>query len=97
MTMAILIVLLLAGMCFAYRLWRGPTVVDRVIAVDGMIVAGVAALVVYAMRTGIGSFVPVAIVASLVGFVSTSVVARYIEGRAAEPLDPDDPPLRRHA
>lgn len=94
MTTVTLIVLLLAGVCFGYRLWRGPTVVDRVIAVDGMLVAGVAALVVGAMHTGITSFVPVAVVASLVGFVSTAVVARYIEGRAAEPLEPEDAPRR---
>jgi multisubunit Na+/H+ antiporter MnhF subunit len=91
-TTAILLVLLAAGVCFGYRLWRGPTLVDRVIAVDGLIVAGVAALVVNAMRTGLGSFVPVAVVASLVGFVSTSAVARYVEGRSAEPLEPGDPP-----
>ena len=52
----------------------------------------VAALVVNAMRTGLGSFVPVAVVASLVGFVSTSAVARYVEGRSAEPLEPGDLP-----
>lgn len=84
MTTAILLVLLAAAIGFGYRLVRGPTLVDRVIAVDGLIVVGVAALVVNAMRTGLGSFVPVAIVASLVGFVSTSAVARYIEGRDAD-------------
>jgi multisubunit Na+/H+ antiporter MnhF subunit len=91
-TTAILLVLLAAGVCFGYRLWRGPTLVDRVIAVDGLIVVGVAALVVNAMRTGLGSFVPVAVVASLVGFVSTAAVARYVEGRSAEPLEPGNLP-----
>lgn len=95
MTTAMLVVLLLAAACFGVRLWRGPTVVDRVIAVDGLIVVGVAALVVNSIRTGLGSFVPVAVVASLVGFVSTSVVARYIEGRASEPLEPEQPTVRR--
>ena len=33
-TTAILLVLLAAGVCFGYRLWRGPTLVDRVIAVE---------------------------------------------------------------
>ena len=94
MITATLLVLLLAGVCFGYRLWRGPTVVDRVIAVDGLIVVGVAALAVQAVRTGLGSFVPVAVVASLVGFVSTAVVARYIEGRAGEPLEPEVAPRR---
>lgn len=81
MITAIFVVLLLAGVCFAYRLARGPFLADRVIAVDGLIVVGVAAIVTDAMRTGDGAFIPVAVVASLVGFVSTSVVARYIEGR----------------
>lgn len=84
MIAAIFVVLVAAGLAFAFRLWRGPGIVDRVIAVDGLLVVGVAALVVNAMRTGDGSFVPVAVVTSLVGFVSTSVVARYIEGRGAE-------------
>ena len=87
MTTVTFAVLIVAGVCFGYRLWRGPTVVDRVIAVDGLLVVGVAGLVVDAMRTGDGSFVSVAVVTSLVGFVSTSVVARYIEARAKEPVD----------
>jgi multisubunit Na+/H+ antiporter MnhF subunit len=74
-------VLMVAAICFAYRLARGPSLADRVIAVDGLVVSGVAAIAVNAMRTGNGSFVPVAVVLSLVGFVSTAIVARYIEGR----------------
>ena len=35
------------------------------------------------MRTGRGAFLPVAVVITLVGFVSTAIVARYIEGRGA--------------
>jgi len=88
---AIFALLVLAGVCFGYRLWIGPTVVDRVIAVDGLLVTGVAALVVEAVRTGVGAFVPVAVVASLVGFVSTSVVARYVEARDRQPLEPEGP------
>lgn len=81
MIAAVFVVLLVAGLCFAYRLGRGPSIADRVIAVDGLLVVGVAAIATDAVRTGNGSFVPVAVVTSLVGFVSTSVVARYIEGR----------------
>jgi len=84
-------VLLLAGACFAFRLWRGPSVVDRVVAVDGLLVVGVAALVVNALRTGRGAFIPVVVVTSLVGFVSTSVVARYIEARSNDPFEPEQP------
>ena len=34
------------------------------------------------MDTGEGAFLPAAVVLALVSFISTSVVARYIEGRS---------------
>ena len=81
MTIVVLLVLAAAAGCFAYRLGRGPSLADRVIAVDGLLVTGVAAVATHAMRTGNGSFVPVTVIVSLVAFVSTAIVARYIEGR----------------
>ena len=52
----------------------------RVLGVDGLIVVGVSGLAVRAMQTGEGAFLPVAVVATLVGFVGTGIVARFIEG-----------------
>ena len=74
-------VLLAAGACFGYRLLRGPTLADRVIAVDGLLVVGVSAIAVEAMQSGRGAFLPVAVVVTLVGFVGTAVIARFIEGQ----------------
>jgi multicomponent Na+:H+ antiporter subunit F len=74
-------VLLLAFALFGLRLGRGPTLADRVIAVDGMLVAGIGLLLVNAMDTGRGAFLQVAVLLALVGFVSTAVIARFIEGR----------------
>lgn len=74
-------VLALAFALFALRLARGPSLADRVLAVDGMLVAGVGLLLVNAMDTGRGAFLQVAVLLTLVGFISTAVVARFIEGR----------------
>ena len=74
-------VLALAFALFAYRLGRGPTLADRVIAVDGLLVAAISALLVNAMDTGRGAFLQVAVMLTLVGFISTAVIARFIEGR----------------
>jgi multicomponent Na+:H+ antiporter subunit F len=71
----------LATLGFGYRLIAGPSLTDRVIGLDGLLVVGVSAIVVRAIDTGEGAFLPVALVVTLVGFVSTSVVARFIEGR----------------
>ena len=74
-------VLLAALALFLWRLLRGPSLPDRVIGIDGMIVCAICLLIVRAMDTGEGAFLPAAVVLALVSFISTSVVARYIEGR----------------
>jgi multisubunit Na+/H+ antiporter MnhF subunit len=71
----------LAAALFAYRLLRGPSLADRVVGIDGMIVCGMSLLIVRAMDTGRGAFLPAAVVLALVSSISTSVIARYIEGR----------------
>ena len=66
---------------FAYRLLRGPSLADRAIALDGLLVVGISTLLVTAMDTGRGAFLQVAVMLTLVGFISTAVIARFIEGQ----------------
>lgn len=75
-------VALLAGaaLLYAYRMAAGPTLADRMVAVNGLLVAGMGLISVQAVHTGRGPFLPVLIVASLVSFVGTGIVARYLEG-----------------
>lgn len=83
-------VLSVAFACFAYRLARGPKLPDRVVAVDGMLVCGLSFIVVDAMETGKGAFLQVAVMLTLVGFIGTAVIARFIEGRADWGVGDDD-------
>jgi multicomponent Na+:H+ antiporter subunit F len=80
-TGAAYLVLSAAFVCFGFRLLRGPTLADRVIAIDGMLMVGLSLLVVQAEDTGRGAFLQVAIMLTLVGFIGTAVVARFIEGQ----------------
>jgi len=75
------IVLVLAWIGFACRLVRGPTLADRVIAIDGLLVVGVSGVVVHAADVQRGAFLQLAVLFTLVGFIGTAVVARFIEGR----------------
>ena len=75
------LVLAAAFVCFAFRLVRGPTLADRVIGIDGMLMVGLGLIVVQAEDTGRGAFLQVAIMLTLVGFIGTAVVARFIEGQ----------------
>lgn len=71
----------LAAMGFLHRLFVGPSLGDRVIALDGTLLLAVSALAVESARTGRGTFVDALVVVGLLGFVGTGVAARYIEGR----------------
>jgi multicomponent Na+:H+ antiporter subunit F len=81
MILATYVVLGLAATGFFFRLLRGPSLADRVIAIDGMMLVGISVIAVRAMQNGDGAFLPVLVVLTLIGFVSTSASARFIEGR----------------
>jgi multicomponent Na+:H+ antiporter subunit F len=81
MITAAFLLLTLAGAAFGYRMVVGPTLADRVVGVNGMLLCGMAAIVTQAVRTGSGAFLPSLVAISLVGFVGTGMVARYLEGR----------------
>lgn len=71
-----------AALC-AYRLVRSSTIPDRVVALDLVLVLVVSGLAVAAVRTGSGVFLDLVVVAALLGFVGTSMVARFVERRGA--------------
>ena len=67
-----------AGLTFI-RLAKGPTLHDRVIAIDLIGVLLVCLLVVMAGVTAQQAFLDVAMVVALISFVGTVAYARYIE------------------
>ena len=81
MIAATFVVLVVAAALFLFRLLRGPTLADRVNALNGMLIVGTIAIAAQAMATERGAFLPVVVVVALVGFVGTAMVARFIEGR----------------
>jgi multicomponent Na+:H+ antiporter subunit F len=68
------VVTLLAG----YRVIRGPTTPDQVVALDTIGTTVVAIAVLFAIDSGSGFFVDVALVLAIIGFISTITVARYV-------------------
>jgi multicomponent Na+:H+ antiporter subunit F len=62
----------------AYRVVRGPTTPDRVVALDTIGTNVVAIAVLWAMIRARGLFVDVSLVLAIIGFVSTIAVARYV-------------------
>ncbi len=73
------VLLVVAAAMSVVRIIIGPSVADRMVALDTLLFVGVGGLGVYAVRTGDTTYVPVVVVAVLVAFLGTVVVARYIE------------------
>jgi multicomponent Na+:H+ antiporter subunit F len=61
------------------RLVRGPTLPDRVVAVDLIGVSSVGVMVLGAAVSGERAFLDAAIVIALLGFLGTVAYARYAE------------------
>jgi multicomponent Na+:H+ antiporter subunit F len=78
-TTAALAMLAFAAALALIRLLLGPTLPDRVVAIDLIGVLIVCIVVTVAATTGEQAYLDVAIVIALVSFVGTVAYARYIE------------------
>jgi multicomponent Na+:H+ antiporter subunit F len=74
-----LVTLAVALLVTFIRLVKGPTLPDRIVAMDllGVLVVGV--IVVLAARSGVRATLDAAIVIALVGFLGTVGYATYVE------------------
>ncbi len=73
--------LVLSALLCLVRLARGPSLADRVVALDALVLVVVSGIAVHAVRTGDGTYLDVLVVVALLGFVGTVTVARFIEWR----------------
>lgn len=62
----------------SWRVIRGPTVPDRVVALDTIGTNVVAIAVLFALASGEGLFITVGLVLAIIGFISTVTVAKYV-------------------
>jgi multicomponent Na+:H+ antiporter subunit F len=81
MTHATFILLGIAGALFACRLCVGPSLADRIVALNGLVIVGMAAIATDAAHTGVGSFLPTLVAIALVGPIGNGMIARFIEAR----------------
>ncbi|MHA7833196.1 monovalent cation/H+ antiporter complex subunit F [Algiphilus sp.] len=87
--MSILIALsygmLCLGMIFSFiRLLLGPSLPDRVVALELIASLTVGMIATYAVDTNVGAALDVALVLALTGFLAALAFARYLEKRGEE-------------
>lgn len=63
------------------RFLKGPSLPDRVIALDMLILISICIIAVYSIQTIQSTFLDVAMLFALIAFLSTSAYAFYLEQR----------------
>lgn len=75
------IALFLLSLAFFLTMWRviaGPTLPDRVLALDTLAATAIGFIAVIAIKTGFALYIDIAIAIGLVGFLATVAFARFI-------------------
>jgi len=70
--------LVLAMACAAFRLLRGPRAQDRILGMDTLYTNGMLLLLTVGIRTGSDIYFEIALGISLLGFASTSALAKFL-------------------
>jgi len=71
--------------CFAvalvlnlYRLYLGPSIADRVLALDTMVINGIAILILYGIYEGTAVYFEASLLFAMVGFISTVAYCKFM-------------------
>ena len=73
------------SLCIAtFRLVKGPTAPDRVIAGDAMTSIIIALMVILSVYYGEAALLDLALVIAFLGFIGTLAISKYLEGRGLE-------------
>jgi multicomponent Na+:H+ antiporter subunit F len=77
----VLPLLSLAVLLATVRVLRGPTLADRVVALELLTTLGIGLACALAIATGEAVFLDVSLVLALIAFLGTVAFARYVERR----------------
>ena len=84
-TMYVLILIMSVALVVAcYRLMRGPSICDRIMALDLIAITIVAITALCAIAFGVTVLLDIAIVIALIGFVGTVAFSVFIQKRAVK-------------
>ncbi len=90
--LAALALLSISFLVSVLRVVIGPTLPDRILALDMLVAIALGFIAVIGIKTGFALYLDIAIALGLVGFLATVAFARFVISRAAdsEMLDPDE-------
>ena len=68
----------IASLLNLYRLAIGPDIVDRILALDTLMINSIALIVLADLRMGLGVLFELALLIALMGFVGTVAMSKYL-------------------
>ena len=77
----ILPILSLSGILVFIRFLKGPSIADRVISLDLLIIIGLGTITISSILANQATYLDVAMVVALIGFLSTVAFSYYLEKR----------------
>jgi multisubunit Na+/H+ antiporter MnhF subunit len=69
------------ALCLIIRVIIGPSAADRAVAADSIDILADMALILFALYSGRSVFLDIALITAVLGFIGSTIVARYLEGR----------------
>ena len=69
------------ALCLLIRVIIGPSVADRAVAADSIDLLADMALILFALYSGRSVFIDIAFITAILGFIGSTIVARYLEGK----------------
>ncbi|MFC0582957.1 monovalent cation/H+ antiporter complex subunit F [Micrococcoides hystricis] len=83
-----LVILGISALASVYRIFIGPTLLDRIIAADVLIITVSSTIVVSMIRNGTMDSVVLVMVASVIGFIGSVTIARFVleRSRIGDPI-----------
>lgn len=81
---AVLVALYVVGLAMLLSLWRllrGPTLADRILALDTLYINTIALLILFGMRLSSAIYFEAALIIAMLGFVGTVILSKYVMRR----------------
>lgn len=74
------IILAILSLILLYRVFKGPNVIDRVLAADSIdIILGII-MILFGAIEGRAMYLDLGLIITLLGFVGTVLISKYLEG-----------------
>lgn len=87
-----LVILTVSFLLIAWRIIIGPSLADRIMALDMLVAVGLGFIAVIGVKTGFYLYIDIAIALGLIGFLATVAFARFVlsHGDDSEFADEED-------